>query len=108
MQDVRTLPFGEGNEGRISLDDLAREGALRMIAAALGAEVEQYVASFVDERDEDGKRLVVRNGKKAAGEAVTVALRKFRRIEALASATPKAAAATTPPRVRLSARATIR
>ncbi len=33
-----------------------------MIAAALEVEVEQYVASFVDEVDEDGKRLVVRNG----------------------------------------------
>jgi putative transposase len=63
MQDVRTLPVGEGSEGRISLDELAREGALRMIAAALEAEVDQYVASFVGEVDEDGKRLVVRNGK---------------------------------------------
>ena len=63
MEDVRRLPVGEENEGRISLDDLAREGALRMIAAALEAEVDEYVASFVEERDEDGKRLVVRNGK---------------------------------------------
>jgi putative transposase len=29
----------------------------------LNAEVEQYVAAFVDEVDEDGKRLVVRNGR---------------------------------------------
>jgi transposase-like protein len=63
MMDVRTLPVGEGNEGRISLDELAREGAPRMIAAALEAEVDQYVASLVDERDEDGQRLVVHNGK---------------------------------------------
>ena len=63
MEDVRRLPIGEGNEGRISLDDLAREGALRMIAAALEAEVEEYVASFAQERDDDGRRLVVRNGK---------------------------------------------
>jgi len=34
-----------------------------MIAAALEAEVEQYVGSFVDEVDEDSKRLVVRNGR---------------------------------------------
>jgi putative transposase len=63
MEDVRRLPVGEDNEGRISLDDLAREGALRMIAAALEAEVDEYVCSFAEERDEDGKRLVVRNGK---------------------------------------------
>ncbi len=63
MVDVRRLPVGEDNEMRVTLDDLAREGALRMIAAALEAEVDEYVASFVDERGEDGKRLVVRNGK---------------------------------------------
>jgi putative transposase len=63
MEDVRRLPVGEDNEGRISLDDLAREGALRMIAAALEVEVDEYVRSFAEERDEDGKRLVVRNGK---------------------------------------------
>jgi hypothetical protein len=57
------LPVGEDNEGRISLDDLAREGARRMIAAALEAGVEEYVRLFAEERDEDGKRLVVRNGK---------------------------------------------
>jgi hypothetical protein len=33
-----------------------------MIAAALKAEADEYVASLVDELDEDGKRLVVRNG----------------------------------------------
>ncbi len=63
MVDVRRLPVGEDNEMRVTLDDLAREGALRMIAAALEAEVDEYVASFVDERGEDGQRLVVRNGK---------------------------------------------
>jgi transposase-like protein len=58
MVDVRRLPVGEDNEIAVTLDDLAREGARRMIAAALNAEVEQYVAAFVDEVDEDGKRLV--------------------------------------------------
>ena len=46
-----------------SLDELAREGARRMIAAALEAEVEQYVESLRHLRDEDGHALVVRNGK---------------------------------------------
>ena len=58
MEDVRRLPVGEDNEGRISLDDLAREGALRMIAAALEAEVDDYVA-FV--------RRGARRGRQAAG-----------------------------------------
>jgi transposase-like protein len=63
MVDVRRLPVGENDEVAVTLDELAREGARRMIAAALDAEVEQYVASFVDEVDQDGMRLVVRNGR---------------------------------------------
>jgi transposase-like protein len=42
-----------------------------MIAAALEAEVEEYVGSFADEVGEDGKRLVVRNGR-ARERRVTV------------------------------------
>jgi putative transposase len=71
MDDVRRLPVGEDNEIAVTLDDLAREGARRMIAAALEAEVDDYVASFVDEVDEHGKRLVVRNGR-ARERRVTV------------------------------------
>jgi putative transposase len=64
MENVRTLPVGEENEEiTFTLDDLAREGARRMIAAALEAEVEQYVGTFCGEVDEEGKRLVVRNGR---------------------------------------------
>ncbi len=64
MEDVRRLPQREDqNTDRASLDDLARDGARRMICAALEAEVDQYVSSFAEERDEDGKRLVVRNGR---------------------------------------------
>jgi hypothetical protein len=46
MEDVRRLPVGEGNEDRVTLDGLAREGARRMIAAALEAEVDEYVDSM--------------------------------------------------------------
>jgi putative transposase len=64
MEDVRRLPVGEDNERvGVALDALAREGARRMIAAALEAEVDEYVASFIDELDEGGHRLVVRNGR---------------------------------------------
>jgi putative transposase len=72
MVDVRRLPVGEnGDEIAVSLDDLAREGARRMIATALEAEVSEYVERFVEERGEDGKRLVVRNGR-ARERRVTV------------------------------------
>src|SRR3954466_7855464 len=44
------------------IDELVREGARRMLAEALRAEVEAYIAQFADVRDETGHRLVVRNG----------------------------------------------
>src|SRR5256885_5105178 len=72
MEDVRRLPAGESSdEIAVTLDELAREGARRMIAAALEAEVGEYVERFADERDEDGRRLVVRNGR-ARERRVTV------------------------------------
>ena len=45
-----------------ALDELARAGAQRMIAAALQLEVEEYVARFRGARDGVGHALVVRNG----------------------------------------------
>src|SRR4051812_36567002 len=52
-------PWRADEEGRVGLDELAREGARRMIAAALEVEVADYVERFADEVDEDGRRLVV-------------------------------------------------
>ena len=46
-----------------SLDDLAREGARRMIAEALELEADEYVTKLRHLRDENGHALVVRNGK---------------------------------------------
>ena len=50
------------SELTMSLDELAREGARRMLAAALEAEVNSYIAELADQQDESGRRLVVRNG----------------------------------------------
>jgi putative transposase len=44
------------------LDELFREGARRMLAAALEVEVEVYIAAHAELVDEHGHRLVVRNG----------------------------------------------
>ena len=63
MVDVRMLPVGEDAGIAVTLDELAREGARRMIKAALEVEVAEYVASFAALVDEDGRRLVVRNGR---------------------------------------------
>jgi putative transposase len=45
------------------LDEIVREGARRMLAAALEAEVDAYIEAHAGERDERGRRLVVRNGR---------------------------------------------
>ena len=50
-------------ELRAGLDELVREGARRMLAAALEAEVDAYVEALASEVDEQGHRLVVRNGR---------------------------------------------
>src|SRR5246500_289378 len=72
MMNVVTLPGAGGNEEMLdSLDALAREGARRMIATALRAEADEYVERHSDEVDEDGHRLVVRNGR-ARERKVTV------------------------------------
>ncbi len=44
------------------IDEIVRDGARRMLAAALEAEVAAYIDAHVDQLDERGRRLVVRNG----------------------------------------------
>ena len=63
-------PAGVGGS---MLDELAREGARRMLAAALQAEVAAYIEQHADQVDEHGHRLVVRNGFHAAREVATAA-----------------------------------
>ena len=56
-----------------SLDEIVREGARRMLAAALEDEVAAYIAAHAAERDENGRRLVVRNGHARPREVTTAA-----------------------------------
>jgi putative transposase len=55
------------------IDEIVREGARRMLAEALQAEVDAYIARFAGVRDENGHRLVVRNGTHAARDVLTSA-----------------------------------
>jgi putative transposase len=57
----------------LELDELVREGARRMLAAALEAEVDAYLAAHAAERDGRGRRLVVRNGHARPREVLTAA-----------------------------------
>ena len=69
---------GSGHEGGKGgspslIDEIVREGARRMLAEALQAEVEAYIAELAGERDENGRRLVVRNGYHQSREVLTSA-----------------------------------
>ncbi|MFE3149480.1 IS256 family transposase [Streptomyces sp. NPDC059218] len=55
------------------IDEIVREGARRMLAAALEAEVNQYIAELAAERDDRGHRLVVRNGRHRPRTVTTAA-----------------------------------
>ena len=51
------------DEIHLGLDELARRGAQRMLAAALQAEVDEYIQRHGRERDGNNHALVVRNGR---------------------------------------------
>jgi transposase-like protein len=74
MLTVVPDPAGRDSSAPASLiDEIVREGARRMLAEALAAEVDAYVARFAAERDENGRRLVVRNGYHQGREVLTSA-----------------------------------
>src|SRR3954467_13626015 len=68
---------GGASGGTSLIDEIVRDGARRMLAAALQAEVEDYIAAFADARDEagggGGRRLVVRNGSHQPREVMPAA-----------------------------------
>ena len=60
-------------DGSSLIDEIVREGARRMLAEALQAEVDAYIAAHAGERDADGRPLVVRNGSHQSREVLTSA-----------------------------------
>jgi len=55
------------------LDELVRDGARAMLAAALQAEVARYIDAHAGQADEAGRRLVARNGYHAEREVAAAA-----------------------------------
>ena len=75
---LKVVHDGEGaNElaslGESLLDEIVRDGARRMLAAALLAEAAAYIEAHAGEVDADGHRLVVRNGYHNQREVTTAA-----------------------------------
>ncbi|WP_196765112.1 transposase, partial [Mycobacterium avium] len=58
---------------RSLLDEIVRDGARQMLAAALAAEVAAYIDAHAGEVDENGHRLVGRNGYHREREVLTAA-----------------------------------
>jgi putative transposase len=59
--------------GRSLLDEIVRDGARQMLAAALQAEVAAYIDAHCHLVDDDGRRLVVRNGYHDERDVLTAA-----------------------------------
>ena len=49
-------------QAMLDLDEIVRQGARRMLAEALEAEVRDYIEAAREQRDEHGRALVLRNG----------------------------------------------
>jgi transposase-like protein len=70
--DCPDQPGASGGSSSL-IDEIVGEDARRMLAEALQAEVDAYIAAFAAERDENGRRLVVRNGYHQGREVLTSA-----------------------------------
>ena len=61
-EDTTILPFRQLEKINDPLTEIAREGARLMLAEMLKAEADAFVASFAEERLEDGRQRIVRHG----------------------------------------------
>lgn len=61
-EDTRIVQFRQLGSVEDPLTEIAREGARRMLASALEAEIEAFVGQFSEERLPDGRQRVVRHG----------------------------------------------
>jgi putative transposase len=69
--DPEVLAFRRQFDDRSPLDEIVREGARRMLQAAIDAEVDTFIEDRQHRRDENGRRLVVKNGSLPAREILT-------------------------------------
>ena len=69
--DPEVLAFRQQFDDRSPLDEIIREGARRMLQAAIDAEVDAFIQDHQHRRDQDGRRLVVKNGSLPTREILT-------------------------------------
>lgn len=69
--DPEVLAFRSHFNSVSPLDELVRQGAQQMLQAAIESEVQDFLMSHSDRVDNDGRRLVVRNGHLPSREVQT-------------------------------------
>jgi len=71
MKKDTVVEFRRPAHGRDLLSAMLREGAQRLVAQAVQAEFEEFLGRHIDERLEDGRAVVVRNGFQPEREVLT-------------------------------------
>ena len=61
-EDIVLAMDSSGREARDVLTEILRNGARQMLATAIENEVDEYIATYAHQLDDNGQRLVVRNG----------------------------------------------
>ena len=69
--DPEVLAFRAAFDGRSPLDELVLRGARQMLQAALESEVQTFLDQYAMKVDDQGRRLIVRNGALPAREILT-------------------------------------
>ncbi|QEG40470.1 IS256 family transposase [Roseimaritima ulvae] len=69
--DPEVISFRAQFDQKSPLDEIVREGARRMLQSAIDAEVEAFIARHAERTDEQGRRLVVKNGALPEREILT-------------------------------------
>ena len=62
MSPVLLMKSEPRKDFELSIDEIAKEGARRLLIQALNLEVDEYIEKFKSEVSDSGRRLVVRNG----------------------------------------------
>ena len=69
--DCEVMQFRAQFEGSSPLDEIVRHGAQQMLQAAVEQEVTDFIGMHSDRCDDEGRRLVVRNGHLPSRELLT-------------------------------------
>lgn len=70
MENGKVGEFEIQGSGTV-LEEIARRGARQMLAEAMEAEVAEFLSKHTEKTDENGRKIVVRNGHMPERELIT-------------------------------------